>query len=218
MANVIRSPPWDTVAEVVASLGDVNRNPAKRNEKSESRKTVSRIAFPGRSRKQAVELKIEAIGINFDIVILVFIKPLRMFWTRSWLRFTATWLVSCGLRMSVLCWIYCALGLYRLFKIRKMVWLPDPGATRTRQPSPPGVHVGFQRWYAEQVLAPPDCQALLLPKLVRDNHLALLELWRPTIVRCLVADQVIVWVYDLSAVRPGRPGRPSWIGRRGLVL
>jgi len=82
MANVIRSPPWGTVAEVVASLGDVNRNPAKRDKKSESRKTFSRIAFPGRSRKRAVKLKIEAIAINFDVMILVFIKPLRMFW--SW--------------------------------------------------------------------------------------------------------------------------------------
>src|SRR5262245_36780586 len=114
--------------------------------------------------------------------------------------------------MSVFCRIYCAPGLYRLLKIRKMVWPPDPGATRPRQPSPPRFHVGFQRWYAEQVLAPPDGQALLLPELVRDNHLALLELWRPTIVRCLVADQVIVRVYDLSAVRP------SWIGRRGLIV
>src|SRR3546814_9342019 len=40
------------------------------------------------------------------------------------------------------------------------------------------IHVRFQLRQTELILAPPDVQSLLLSELVRNDHLALLELWR----------------------------------------
>src|SRR5262245_49533012 len=62
------------------------------------------------------------------------------------------------------------------------------------------IHVRFQRRQAELILAPPDSQSLLLSELVRNDHLALLELRRSLSVSSLVTDQMRVGIQDRRTV------------------
>src|SRR5262245_9848350 len=79
---------------------------------------------------------------------------------------------------------------------------PDGASARMAQERLPAlfIYMSFQRRQAELILPPPDGQTLFLTELVRDNHLALLELRRAQSVSGLIADQMRVGIQDRRTV------------------